>query len=112
MNRKTIFQLPDAEMYQANAQPADTARAFFDATRSEQERRRHRLFMQLGQLTRLFLNEGIAFEEVLSDAGMKNFSAALYALEWAEIYYRAVEERSAYNSRSYLRRLWAAIRGL
>ena len=70
---------------------------------------RAQLFMSLAALSKRFINEGVAFEAVLSEAGMKNVSAAIYALQWSEIYYQAETKRQKRLSRGYWRCLWDAL---
>lgn len=71
--------------------------------------RRARLLAELASLSKRFINEKIAFEELLSEKGVQEFSGAVYAMEWAQLYYRAVEREMDRRRRGYWPRLWRAL---
>lgn len=85
----------------------DPQQRFRNMQLSEQERRQAKLFLDLANLTKRFINERLALESMLSERGMAEFSASIYALEWDKLYY-AERDKQEHN-RKYWRRLWLAI---
>tara|TARA_R110000868_G_scaffold312023_2_gene572972 strand:- start:92 stop:433 length:342 start_codon:yes stop_codon:yes gene_type:complete len=66
---------------------------------------------QLIAVLKRCLNERIALEEFLSENGLIEFSAGVYAIDWAQLYYSTVERELAFRKRPLWQRLWAALRG-
>jgi len=111
MKRKSLQVLPDGVMWK---DPYNTETAFGnwqDLRRPEVERRRIKLFAELATLTRRFINEGIALEELLTLEAMGDFSSAIFALEWAELYYQEEARRQKRAAQGYWKCLWDALRG-
>lgn len=78
---------------------------------TEEERRRAKLFLDLANLIKRFINERVALEERLSARGMAEFSAAIYSLQWDEMYYGELARQEARRALGYWKRLWLALRG-
>ena len=74
--------------------------------------RKSMLLTQVASLSKRLINEGVAFEDLLSQPGMVNVSAALYSLEWSVIYYQAVEDRRKRQERGYWKCLLDALLNL
>ncbi len=120
MIRKSIRpldEMPDEEMFQKGSRPADIQKRLHDSLglgawfQTEKDRRKTRLFANLAVLTKQFINEGVAFEALITEQGLRNVSAAIWALEWRELYYIAEAENSKRHSRGYWRCLWDALLG-
>ena len=106
---KTLDEMPDTEMFQPGMLPADIQKLWNGNAKTEQERRRARMFGDLASLSKRFVNEGVAFESLLSEPGMKNVSAAIYALEWSVLYYAAETKRQRRTARGYWKCIWDAL---
>ena len=109
MLRKSIHQLSDKEMFQTNWLPEDIQKQWHAHGKTEEEQRKIRMFADLASLSRRFINAGIAFEKLLTEQGLRNVSAAIYALEWKDLYYAAEAERQRRAKRGYWKCLWDAL---
>jgi hypothetical protein len=102
---KTLEEMSDEEMFIPGVTIPDLQR------RARAGENKARLFCELASLSKRFINEGVAFEELLSLPGVNNLSAAMYALQWSDIYYAAVEEGRRKRKRGYWHCLWDAVCG-
>ena len=113
MLRKSILSTPDEmtdeEMFQPGMRPADIRDLWHAQEHDETSDRRTRLFADLASLSKRFVNEGVAFEAVLTERGLRNVSAAIYSLEWSKLYYQAETERQRLARMGYWKRLWRAL---
>lgn len=73
---------------------------------TDKERRQARLFLDLANLTKRFVNERLALESMLTERGMAEFSASIYALEWDKLYYAEQAKQQRRQELGYWRRLW------
>ena len=108
MIRKTIkplSEMKDEELFADGISILNLQERF----RTDKNDRKARLFMELASISKRFINEGVAFEEVLSGPGLINVSAAIYALQWSDIYYAAEAERMRKAARGYWENLWNAL---
>jgi hypothetical protein len=103
--------MPDSKMFQTNWLPEDIQRQWHTIGKTEEEQRKIRMFADLASLSKRFINAGVAFEELLTEQGLRNVSAAIYALEWRDLYYQAEAERRRRTERGYWHCLWDALRG-
>ncbi len=102
---KTLEEMPDSELLAPGIAIPELQKRF----RTDKEDRKARLFLELASISKRFINEGVAFEEVLSGPGMINVSAAIYALQWSDIYYAAEAERMRKAKLGYWRNLYNAL---
>jgi hypothetical protein len=105
--------ISDAKLFQPNITIAALQKTLNAAINQSMlhdgESRKALLLSQLASLSKRFINERLAFEDLLSHNGMLEVSASVYCVEWAMLYYRQEEMRRAYTSRSYFQRLWDAL---
>ena len=106
--RRPTIEL-DAEMFKGPHSLADLQKFLRTLPINDVECRRSRLFLELRSLTKRFMNERLAFEDVLTEEGIKQFSGSVYALEWAELYYAAEKRRQELAKLGYWTRLWHAL---
>lgn len=71
-----------------------------------------RILCEMAALTKRMVNEGVAFEDLLSEEGLLNVSKAMYSLEWSQLYYAEQERVRARRARGYWKRLLDALRGI
>lgn len=102
---KTLDEMPDSELFIPGVTIPDLQKHARDGEWKA------RLFCELASLSKRFINEGVAFEELLSLPGIINVSAAIYALQWSDIYYAAEAERQHKRKRGYWLCLWDALLG-
>lgn len=101
--------IPDNVLLQKGVTIRDLQVASRDRTQGEAAQRRAALLLNLASISKRFILEKLAFEELLSVEGVKEVSAAIYSAEWAAIYYRAIESRERWNKRGYWKRLYDAV---
>jgi hypothetical protein len=103
---ESLNEMPDSIFFKKGVTIEELQRNFRAAGS-----RRARILCEMASLTKRMINEGVAFEELLSEKGLLNVSAAVYALEWAELYYKAEDRRRELQKRGYWKNLWLALLG-
>lgn len=98
----------DVELFTEDNIP-ELQKKFRHVSNSEEERRRAKLFLDLSSLTKRFINERLALEARLSERGMAEFSASIYALQWDTLYYAEQKRQQRRRELGYWRRLWNAL---
>lgn len=106
---KRLEMLPDEQMFQFGWQPKDIQEHLLHTQRHEIDYRTAYLFAQLAFVSKLFINYGRRFEELLTQEGMISVSNAVYALEWKKFFYETEQRHKQLASQGYWRRLWNAL---